>query len=100
MAEGARLESVYTLKGIEGSNPSLSANRTNFINEVGFFVLELLKCLEKTALCFRFYPKFKKQNKETVLSLENRTFFIPIPQKIKTKIDSCAFFCYWRKNLQ
>ncbi len=26
MAEGARLESVYTLIRIEGSNPSLSAN--------------------------------------------------------------------------
>ena len=38
VAEGARLESVYTLKGIEGSNPSLSANRTNFRNEVGFFI--------------------------------------------------------------
>ena len=25
-AEGARLESVYTVKGIKGSNPFLSAN--------------------------------------------------------------------------
>ena len=37
MAEGARLESVYTRKGIEGSNPSLSAaleiyNRINNYN--------------------------------------------------------------------
>ena len=28
MAEGARLESVYTFTGIGGSNPSLSAIRT------------------------------------------------------------------------
>ena len=27
MVEGARLESVYTRKGIEGSNPSLSATK-------------------------------------------------------------------------
>ena len=27
MVEGARLESVYTRKGIEGSNPSLSAEK-------------------------------------------------------------------------
>ena len=26
VVEGARLESVYTRKGIEGSNPSVSAN--------------------------------------------------------------------------
>ena len=54
VAEGARLESVYTLKGIEGSNPSLSANRTNFITEVGFFILELLKCLSKGNRSSRF----------------------------------------------
>ena len=29
MVEGARLESVYTRKGIEGSNPSVSAGGTN-----------------------------------------------------------------------
>ena len=29
MVEGARLESVYTRKGIAGSNPALSAERTN-----------------------------------------------------------------------
>gem|GEM_PF-3329846 len=28
MAEGARLESVYTRKGIQGSNPCLSASNT------------------------------------------------------------------------
>ena len=35
MAEGARLESVYALTRIEGSNPSLSAINTIKIN---FFV--------------------------------------------------------------
>ena len=36
MAEGARLESVYTGNRIEGSNPSLSANRvtTNILSPV------------------------------------------------------------------
>ena len=33
MVEGARLESVYTRKGIEGSNPSLSAYKALFILE-------------------------------------------------------------------
>ena len=28
VVEGARLESVYTVKGIKGSNPFLSANLT------------------------------------------------------------------------
>ncbi len=30
VVEGARLESVYTRKGIEGSNPSLSAYQLKF----------------------------------------------------------------------
>ena len=39
MAEGARLESVYTLTRIEGSNPSLSANtQNNRFSETGFFM--------------------------------------------------------------
>jgi len=29
VVEGARLESVYTVKGIKGSNPFLSANTNN-----------------------------------------------------------------------
>ena len=35
-AEGARLESVYTVKRIEGSNPSLSASlhRSNFFGVI------------------------------------------------------------------
>ncbi len=33
MAEGARLESVYTLTGIGGSNPSLSASILNTIHQ-------------------------------------------------------------------
>jgi hypothetical protein len=37
VAEGARLESVYTLTGIGGSNPSLSAS---------FFVLLDLTCCD------------------------------------------------------
>ena len=41
MAEGARLESVYTLTRIEGSNPSLSAiKQKNRFSETGFFVSE------------------------------------------------------------
>ena len=32
MAEGARLESVYTLTGIQGSNPCLSASISPFTN--------------------------------------------------------------------
>ncbi len=41
MVEGARLESVYTVKRIEGSNPSLSATRTENEagTEAGFFYL-------------------------------------------------------------
>ena len=31
VVEGARLESVYTVKGIKGSNPFLSANYFNNI---------------------------------------------------------------------
>ena len=31
MVEGARLESVYTRKGIEGSNPSVSAQKGQII---------------------------------------------------------------------
>ena len=30
VVEGARLESVYTVKGIKGSNPFLSANKLYF----------------------------------------------------------------------
>ena len=33
MAEGARLESVYTLTGIGGSNPSLSAIILNTLHQ-------------------------------------------------------------------
>ncbi len=39
MVEGARLESVYTCKGIEGSNPSLSAMKQRFY----VYVLQSLK---------------------------------------------------------
>ncbi len=56
VAEGARLESVYTLKGIEGSNPSLSANKTNFITEVGFFILQLI-LIQK----WKLFPNFFNQ---------------------------------------
>ena len=38
MAEGARLESVCTLTGTEGSNPSLSANYKNRFFVTGFFM--------------------------------------------------------------
>ena len=47
MVEGARLESVYACKGIEGSNPSLSAEivlkafKSNDFE--GFFVLVHIK---------------------------------------------------------
>jgi hypothetical protein len=37
VAEGARLESVYTLTGIGGSNPSLSASIFNAIHQVRCF---------------------------------------------------------------
>ncbi|AAM85843.1 hypothetical [Yersinia pestis KIM10+] len=38
MAEGARLESVYTRKRIEGSNPSLTAKFKNkVLTKVGAF---------------------------------------------------------------
>ncbi len=40
MAEGARLESVYTRKRIEGSNPSLTAKFKNkVLTKVGAFFL-------------------------------------------------------------
>ena len=39
MVEGARLESVYTLTRIEGSNPSLSAKQVHYaIDYNGFFM--------------------------------------------------------------
>ena len=39
VVEGARLESVYTVKGIKGSNPFLSAKDFNFfINYVKFWM--------------------------------------------------------------
>ena len=39
VVEGARLESVYTVKGIKGSNPFLSAKDFNFfINYIKFWV--------------------------------------------------------------
>ena len=37
MVERARLESVYTPKGIEGSNPSLSAKRNARLNRAFLF---------------------------------------------------------------
>ncbi len=40
MAEGARLESVYTLIRIEGSNPSLSANAKKGANG-SFFIVKI-----------------------------------------------------------
>ena len=41
MVEGARLESVYTRKGIAGSNPALSANPINARpTKEGIFVLK------------------------------------------------------------
>ena len=50
MVEGARLESVYTVKGIKGSNPFLSANATliwlknfkimiNFLKNITFIIV-------------------------------------------------------------
>ena len=38
MVEGARLESVYTRKGIAGSNPALSAKQSRRVS--GIFVYE------------------------------------------------------------
>ena len=40
MVEGARLESVYTRKGIAGSNPALSAKQSRRVS--GIFVYEEL----------------------------------------------------------
>jgi hypothetical protein len=40
VVEGARLESVYTLMRIEGSNPSLSAN--NMVVSIGPLAMALL----------------------------------------------------------
>ena len=40
MVEGARLESVYTRKGIAGSNPALSANKWMAPALPGHFCLE------------------------------------------------------------
>ena len=37
MVEGARLESVYTVKGIKGSNPFLSAKIKFILIEVYFY---------------------------------------------------------------
>ena len=37
VAEGARLESVYARKCIEGSNPSLSATKSKSRRQSGFF---------------------------------------------------------------
>ena len=36
VVEGARLESVYTVKGIKGSNPFLSANSNNFLVYINY----------------------------------------------------------------
>ncbi len=38
VVEGARLESVYTRKGIEGSNPSLSATTNKALSNPDLFV--------------------------------------------------------------
>ena len=38
MVEGARLESVYTRKGIAGSNPALSANKMDVPGSAGAFL--------------------------------------------------------------
>ena len=58
VAEGARLESVYTREGIEGSNPSLSAKKTNFRNEIGFFMSLLGKLRHAFFLqSYAFYLK-------------------------------------------
>lgn len=76
MAEGARLESVYTLKGIEGSNPSLSADRTNFRNEVGFFISRRflnMKQKKKTAPYFFLESSIDFQG-EIYCDEEKRTF--------------------------
>jgi len=38
VVEGARLESVYTRKGIKGSNPFLSADEMNVPDFIGAFL--------------------------------------------------------------
>jgi hypothetical protein len=54
VVEGARLESVYTRKGIAGSNPALSAIDLRSFSEGGFPNLHLmqfvyiLKCSDNT----------------------------------------------------
>ncbi|MDB5192880.1 MAG: hypothetical protein JWQ96_2443 [Segetibacter sp.] len=66
MVEGARLESVYTRKGIEGSNPSVSAKapETSVIIVSGFASLHVLPLIlpltdievENRFLIFKAHP--------------------------------------------
>ena len=61
MAEGARLESVYTFTGIGGSNPSLSAS--------SFVLLYLTRCDTVSDTLYHRVPRFdpplkRKQNKK------------------------------------
>ena len=58
MVEGARLESVYTVKGIVGSNPTLSAINFTFYKLFYLFLLNnLLEDLEiyKKMIKYRDY---------------------------------------------
>ena len=63
VAEGARLESVYTLTGIVGSNPTLSASLSFSINyhpvTIGFFFGPNLSRLCQT---LRILTSSKKTN--------------------------------------
>lgn len=82
MAEGARLESVCTLKGIEGSNPSLSANRTNFRNEVGFFISKVfLNLNSKRKLFFHFFSRNQEILMKSLAGPEKKIFFFPFLKK-------------------
>ena len=74
---GARLESVYTIKGIVGSNPTLSAINLTFYKLFYLFLLNnLLEDLEiyKKMIKYRDYFREYRKLKREILNSVNRVF--------------------------
>lgn len=66
VADGARLESVCTLKGTVGSNPSYSA--PNFFNKKSYLAYKDLHSLLKNKFCLSYCFNLYKNISQSVIS--------------------------------